>query len=170
MRGFLKKISDEGTNEVNAPRVMQRMGMNFETHRTSVAGDYNESLELVVLPEVSAEVSGTRGETPSDSLSVRGALLGTHRQARLVSLAGVSVELPLSGKFVLVIQNKDVPGIVGHVGNVLAAAKVNIANMSLGRTGDTALTLLELDSAPDEKTILKLRENKNVLSAKVVSL
>jgi D-3-phosphoglycerate dehydrogenase len=97
-------------------------------------------------------------------------LIGLHRHARLVRLGEVPLELSLSGRIILVIENGDVPGVVGHVGTVLSSAHINIANMSLGRTGKTALTLLELDSLPDEKTLAALRQSKGVLSAKIVSL
>jgi D-3-phosphoglycerate dehydrogenase len=61
---------------------------------------------------------------------------------------------------------------VGHVGTLLGKHKVNIASMSLGRdqAGGTALTILTLDSAPDDKVLTELRTDPDIVSAKILKL
>ncbi len=51
---------------------------------------------------------------------------------------------------IFLLENRDRPGIVGHVGTLLGKHKVNIAGMSLSRdeAGGEALTVLNLDSVP----------------------
>jgi D-3-phosphoglycerate dehydrogenase / 2-oxoglutarate reductase len=72
----------------------------------------------------------------------------------------------------LLLENHDVPGIVGQIGTVLGAHAVNIANMSLSRDhrGGEVLTVLNLDSVPDETILASILTNPNILSAKVVRL
>ena len=50
---------------------------------------------------------------------------------RLIQVDGIYCEAPLEGHLT-VMQNYDVPGVIGHVGSVLGAAGINIANFSLG--------------------------------------
>jgi D-3-phosphoglycerate dehydrogenase len=61
---------------------------------------------------------------------------------------------------------------VGHVGTLLGKHRVNIASMSLGRDQacGTALTILNLDSAPDEKVLCELQADPDIVSATVLQL
>jgi D-3-phosphoglycerate dehydrogenase len=70
----------------------------------------------------------------------------------------------------LVLENDDVPGIVGQVGTVLGEHHVNIADMSLSRDklGGKALTVLNLDSAPAEEILQALLANPAIKNARVV--
>ncbi len=156
MRGYLAKISPNA-NEVNAPTILERLGIAFKLERSSALGDYTEGLMLE---------SAGKGEP----LALAGALIGKSRQPRVVEINGVGVEISLLGKCLLVVENKDVPGIVGHLGGVLAKGGVNIANMTLGRSGKTALTLLEMDSLPAAETVAELKKHPDILSARVVEM
>jgi D-3-phosphoglycerate dehydrogenase len=61
---------------------------------------------------------------------------------------------------------------VGRVGTLLGEHGVNIATMSLSRNqaGGTALTVLNLDSAPSEKLLAEIRANSDIRSAQVIEL
>ena len=67
---------------------------------------------------------------------------------RLVAVMGISVEAPLSGT-VLIISNQDQPGVIGEVGTILGRHKVNIANFALGREGDRALGVVNVDETAE---------------------
>lgn len=84
---------------------------------------------------------------------------------------GRDVEALLSG-YLLVTENNDVPGIVGHVGTILAKHKLNIANMSLSRNsvGGVALNISTLDSKPGEDTVADLLQNKEIKSVHLIDL
>jgi D-3-phosphoglycerate dehydrogenase len=73
---------------------------------------------------------------------------------------------------VLVLENTDRPGIVGRIGSLLGDHGVNIATMSLSRNqaGGTALTVLNLDTAPDETLLEKIRGSEDIKSAQVIKL
>jgi len=70
------------------------------------------------------------------------------------------------------LNNKDRPGIVGHLGMLLAKYKVNIANMSLTRDtiGGLALTVLNLDSVPPQAVLEELQKDNDISNVKVVRL
>jgi D-3-phosphoglycerate dehydrogenase len=61
---------------------------------------------------------------------------------------------------------------VGRIGTLLGDHGVNIATMSLSRNqaGGTALTVLNLDTAPDEKLLAEICASEDIHSAQVIEL
>jgi D-3-phosphoglycerate dehydrogenase len=86
-------------------------------------------------------------------------------------LYSTPVEIPTSGTLLL-LNNKDRPGMVGHLGTLLGKHKVNIANMSLTRdtAGGLALTVFNLDSAPPAAMLEELQKDADISNVKVVQL
>jgi D-3-phosphoglycerate dehydrogenase / 2-oxoglutarate reductase len=72
----------------------------------------------------------------------------------------------------LLLENRDRPGIVGFIGTLLGKHSVNIASMSLSRdsAGGQALTVLNLDSVPGEALIKEIHAENGIVSAQVVQL
>jgi D-3-phosphoglycerate dehydrogenase len=73
---------------------------------------------------------------------------------------------------ILILENTDRPGIVGRIGTLLGNHGVNIATMSLSRNqaGGTALTVLNLDTAPSEELLGEIRSSGDIHSAQVIEL
>jgi D-3-phosphoglycerate dehydrogenase / 2-oxoglutarate reductase len=73
---------------------------------------------------------------------------------------------------VLLLTNKDRPGMVGYLGTLLAQHKVNIASMSLSRdtAGGQALTVLNLDSVPPREVLDEIQKDPDISNVKVVKL
>ena len=69
-------------------------------------------------------------------------------------------------------NNKDRPGMVGHIGTLMGKHKVNIASMSLSRdqAGGQALTVLNLDSVPPEAALEEIRKDPDITNIRVVKL
>lgn len=158
-KGFLRRISGETLNFVNAPTMIQRLGIEVETLKSNSNADYTD---LILVEAVQAN-----GETVSAS----GTLLGKAASPRLVSLNGREVEAVPSG-YLLVYENHDEPGIIGMVGTLLGKDSVNIAAMSLSRNnaGGTALCVLNLDSEPTESALKELTSHRAIKQALVVNL
>ena len=89
----------------------------------------------------------------------------------MVSINGRDVEVAATGKL-LIIENKDEPGMIGYVGSLLGKDGVNIANMSLSRqeAGETALMVINLDSEPSEAARKELKGHRAITVAKFVAL
>ena len=104
-------------------------------------------------------------------VSAGGTFFGSPNNPRIVRLFSTPVEMPISGTLLL-LNNKDRPGIVGHLGSLLARHQVNIANMSLTRdtAGGLALTVLNLDSAPPPAVLSELQKDPDISNVKVVQL
>ncbi len=79
--------------------------------------------------------------------------------------------MPVSGTLLL-LNNKDRPGIVGYLGTLLGRHKVNIASMSLSRdtAGGQAFTVLNLDSAPPQDVLDEIQKDPDISNVKVVQL
>ena len=103
------------------------------------------------------------------SVSVAGAFFGA--TPRIVSINSRPVEARPHG-VILVLENTDRPGIVGRIGTLLGDHGVNIATMSLSRNeaGGTALTVLNLDTAPNDDLLGKIRGSEDIRSAQVIQL
>lgn len=158
-RGYLRRITDD-VNDVNAPRIMSRLGIEGEIVQTDLEGDYTE---LVRVEAFDAE---------GNSYSVEGTLLGKSQRPRLTFVLGRDIECMLDEKYLLVVENEDVPGIVGMLGTVLANHQVNIANMSLSRNSvsSLALNICSLDSKPVDAAVQEIRAHRNVHRVVLVAL
>ena len=156
LKGFLQNAGGTDVNEVNAPAFAESLGLKITETRLSALGDYTDLLELAATAE---------GKT----VSVGGAFFGA--TPRIVSVNSRPVEARPHG-VVLILENTDRPGIVGRIGTLLGSHGVNIATMSLSRNqaGGTALTVLNLDTAPSEELLAEIRASGDIHSAQVIEL
>lgn len=158
LTGFLKHVGGEEVNGVNCRTMAASLGLDVQEVRSSEQTDFNEWLHVAVFSEDS-------------KISVGGTFFGAKNDPRIVRLNGRPVEVTPSG-VVLLLENSDVPGIVGKVGSILGSHGVNIASMSLSRNeaGGRALTLLNLDSPPAAKVLNELLTHPDIESARVINL
>ena len=157
-RGFLREIS-ENINDVNAPKKIARLGIQSEEVKIPVHDDFNELIEV--------SVSNSAGKTRSTS----GSLFGKQQVPRIVLIDGHSVEVNTDATLI-VLKNKDVPGIVGFIGQVLGEDSVNIANMSLSRDKGEgfAVSVFEIDSVPSEKATQRIVDHEAIEKYRVIKL
>jgi len=71
---------------------------------------------------------------------------------------------------ILILHNRDVPGVVGNVGTYLADQKVNIAGLELGRVGGDAVSFFHVDTALKPDQMHALRELPDITAADMVCL
>ena len=158
-RGFLRRISGNEVNTVNAPFVLQRLGIKAEVVTSNEPGDYSELITV--------EVIAATGET----FVASGTLLGKNNEPRIVEINGRDVDVAAEGKL-LVLENVDQPGMVGAIGTLLGKDKVNIADMSLSRLtpGGTAYMVVRVDTEPSEAARTEIKKNPAIKQAKFVQL
>lgn len=148
----------EDANIVNAELLCRERGI--EMVRTSNAGHGTFS------SVISAKVSGD-GKQRSASGTVFG-----KDMPRLVKLGEYRTEAYMDGNL-MIFTHRDVPGIIGFVGGVLADENVNIAQMAVGRESDQggpAIGVLNLDSAASEKALKRVTENEGIESAQSIAM
>jgi D-3-phosphoglycerate dehydrogenase len=94
-----------------------------------------------------------------------------YREGRLTRINGFRIEAIPRG-FMLVMHNRDVPGVIGRVGTILGDAGINISAFHLGRRerGGEAMAVIEIDVRLDDRTIASLRKSDSVLTAQQIEL
>jgi D-3-phosphoglycerate dehydrogenase / 2-oxoglutarate reductase len=144
-------------NVVNAMQLAADRGWNIaEVHDNRSA--HSDSIRLEI-------------ETESMVTTVEGAVvLG---KPRLMHVDGIYCEAPLTGPLVC-LKNLDVPGVIGHIGNVLGSNRINIANFSLGR-GDygeplEAIAVVATDTLVTQAVLDQLMSNPAIKLARSVHI
>jgi D-3-phosphoglycerate dehydrogenase len=158
LRGLLEPSAGPELNYVNVRSVAANRGLVVEEKRSDEPVTFNEWLHVAVF-------SGDA------KISAGGTFFGSPDNPRIVRLFSTPTEIPIRGTLLLV-RNKDRPGIVGHLGTLLGRHQVNIASMTLSRdhAGGEALTVLNLDSAPPAAALAELVADPDITSARVVNL
>ncbi len=158
LRGLLEPSSGSELNDVNVRAVAANRGLVVEEKRSDEPVTFNEWLHVAVY---SGDAKTSAG----------GTFFGSPDNPRIVRLFSTPTEIPIGGTLLLV-RNRDRPGIVGHLGTLLGRHQVNIASMTLSRDreGGQALTVLNLDSAPPPAAIVELVADPDITSARVVNL
>jgi D-3-phosphoglycerate dehydrogenase len=157
--GFLSRASVKDLNNVNVRSIAATLGLTVEEKRSSEPVTFNEWLHVQAF-------NGSE-----KVISAGGTFFGSPNNPRIVRLYSTPVEIPISG-IMLLLTNKDRPGIVGHLGTLLGKHNVNIASMSLSRdTADgDAFTVLNLDSEPPAAMLAELQQDECIRNVKVVKL
>jgi D-3-phosphoglycerate dehydrogenase len=155
--GFLEHSNIKDINNVNVRSAAANLGITVEEKKSDEPVTFNEWVHVQVF----------KGETKL--ISAGGTFFGSPNNPRIVRLYSTPVEIPISGTL-LMLNNKDRPGIVGHLGTLLAKYNVNIANMSLSRDteGGLALTVLNLDSVPPQAVLDELQKDGDISNVKVL--
>jgi D-3-phosphoglycerate dehydrogenase len=173
-----------GGDDEQAPRpvmlaavdgVLDAMGVNHVTLVNALV--LAEERGLTVERRVGAAIKGfatTVGVTLSvgdGRTCVMGALVGD-RAGRVISIDGFPVDVPADGHLI-VLRNRDVPGVIGRVGTMLGAAAINIASYHQSRgdrsSGD-ALAAIVVDQPPDAELLGRLAALPDVLDVRFASV
>jgi len=93
---------------------------------------------------------------------------------RVLRIDGFTMDMVPEGQMVLIV-NKDQPGVIGLVGTSFGDAGVNIADMVISRDfapdgSATAVMVLKVDSAPPEALVNRLKARPNILRVRSVVL
>jgi hypothetical protein len=147
--GILRPFVGEGLNRVNVSALARDRGIVVSTH----ARESHRSFQSLV----KVAVHGGQGR-----VALAGTLFGRD-QLRIVRAFGFNIDAIPEGAMVFC-ANDDQPGIIGHLGTVMAEAGINIANMSVGRDLEKghALSVLNLDSEPGAEALSALGRHPGI--------
>ncbi|MGB5760639.1 MAG: phosphoglycerate dehydrogenase [Acidimicrobiales bacterium] len=157
LKGILDAAMPDSVNFVNAPVLARDHGLKISRSVGLGEPDYRN--------QITCRVSWGQGER-----TISGVVFSDDHP-RIVQVSTYRLEADPTGT-VLLMLNNDVPGVIGAVGGVLGDFGINIAEWRLGRNPDRtqALSFINLDSAPDEAVIERLRHLDAVNKAVVVQL
>jgi D-3-phosphoglycerate dehydrogenase len=158
LAGLLRDVSAR-VNVVNAFVIA-------EERRIAVTTSYRRGGETA--QAIYTRVIGEAGEH-----TVSGTVFGIAggREGRITEINGFRIEAIPRGHM-LVMHNRDVPGVVGRVGTILGERGINISEFHLGRRerGGEAMAVIEIDAPLDRETIDNIRSFDPVISARQIEL
>lgn len=133
LKGLLEYSLADQVNYINAPVLAEENGITISQTTGITLVDYPNHISCRVFWE-----GGQR--------LIAGVLFGGKRP-RVIQVDDYHLDANPSG-IVLVMQNQDVPGVIGQVGTILAAYNVNIGEWRMGRhaPGNEAMSFINLDS------------------------
>ena len=158
MVGVLEEaVGRGGVNFVNSLHLAASRHMSVSQVHAGPHRDYAEYIEVRL---------GWDGAEARAS----GALLGGS-YPRVVRILDYHVDVPPRGTLV-VLRNRDVPGVIGRVGTLLGGAGVNIAEYHQARreAGGEALAAISVDGKLTPELLERLRGEAEVVSVRPVEL
>jgi D-3-phosphoglycerate dehydrogenase len=151
---LLRSVLDVPVNLVNVKLIAEQRGISAKTTMRS---------EARTTPKIAIEIAG--GERPRHILGS----VFADGQPRVLKINGYHMDMIPEGSMI-VLQNQDKPGMVGLVGNEMAKAELNIADMALSRRDDTALMVLKVDTMPTDAVLKQLRSQPGILKVVAVQM
>jgi D-3-phosphoglycerate dehydrogenase len=155
LKGLLESVSDR-VNMVNAPVIARERGIKVVESKASRPFDFTSTITTRVRGCVDRLVAGA---------------LFHGNQPRIVRIDDFMLEAIPEGPTIF-LQNHDRPGVVGHLGQVLGEAGINISRMQLAlvRERGEAAMLVNVDAMPDEDVMERLRSLPQMIAAQLVDL
>lgn len=150
-------VGRNAVNFVNATHLAEARGITMGTTMLGRHADYREYIEVEAATAAGFALAG-------------GALLDAVHP-RIVRIGQFRVDVRPRGTLV-VLRNRDVPGVIGKVGSELGAAGKNIAEYHQSRLiqGGEALAAISVDGGLDAATVARLCGLPEVLDVKQVDL
>jgi len=149
----IMKATNPDTNMVSAPIIARERGIQISTTRQEKTGVFDAFIKLTVV-------------TDKRERSVAGTCFSDGKP-RFIQIKGINIDAEI-GRHMLYTTNEDVPGIIGLLGMTMGKNNVNIANFTLGRTGEgqEAIAIIYLDAALERKVVDTLENTGMFLQVK----
>jgi D-3-phosphoglycerate dehydrogenase len=155
LKGVLGPVSDEPVTFVNAPQLAEERKIAIRETTSSDARDYVNLISV-------------RG---AGRTHVAATLFGKQEAPRIVGIDEQTIDLPPS-RHLLIVNNEDVPGVIGRVGMILGDAGINISDFHVGRSpsGEAALMGIATDSLVPPEIVRVLMDEPGVRAARAIDL
>lgn len=154
LASLLRNVSSR-VNVVNSFLIAEERGIQVttSTRHTATAAFADPQ------PTINATAVTDDGEH-----TVAGVLFGNADNNRITEIDGFRVEAVPRGHL-LVLRNRDVPGVVGRVGTMIGNHGINISRFNLGRRaqGAEALAVIELDAPAGDPLLKELRNDPEIV-------
>ncbi len=158
LTGLLRPVEGRTVNWVSAPMLAHEQGI--------VTAQVKGLVKLADYPNIIAcKIYWDGGER-----TVAGVLFG-NGEARLVQYDEFEVDAFPEG-YVLILENDDVPGVIGKVGDHLGHGKINVAQWRYGRDhpGGRAVSFINIDERIPQPMCLALEREPEIHRARLVHL
>jgi D-3-phosphoglycerate dehydrogenase len=153
LKGVFGGVSEEPVSYVNAPQIAAERGVEVRESSTSSTQDY---VNLITVRGGDHAIAGT--------------LVGLKGDPRIVMIDDLNVDLP-PARYMLVVRNEDVPGMIAAVTSALAGARINIGDMHLGHSlaGTAAMQVLATNEPVPTEVVEALRRADGIVSVAAIA-
>ncbi|MCU0651569.1 MAG: phosphoglycerate dehydrogenase [Candidatus Omnitrophica bacterium] len=157
VKGVLSPIMQETVNFINAISLAKERGIKIKESKSSKEEEFVNLVQLEI-------------KTDKETKRICGTL-SPNKKPRIVKIGEYYIESAPLGDIIMV-QNRDVPGIIGNLGTLLAKHNINIAAMTFGREkqGGDAISLFNVDSPISGEILEKIKKIENILTVKVIKI
>lgn len=157
LKGMLTEYVDDSINLINARTYADKRGFAIKEVTSNKTKTYSD-LVTIRLPK------------GADYTSISAAIFGEN-DYRIVEIDNYGIELRLEGDLILY-RNIDRPGMLASVSGALAKKDINIAALSLGRSGkgSNAITAVSIDKQLDESDRSELQGLDGIQNIRFISL
>jgi D-3-phosphoglycerate dehydrogenase / 2-oxoglutarate reductase len=151
-------VGSDTVNYVNSHHLAEQRGIRITTAILPRRSAYTQFIDV----QVDAEGRGVR---------VCGALLGEQNHPRIVRIDHFQLSVEPRGTLI-VLRNRDVPGVFGRVGSLLGELGINIREYMQARiaAGGEAIAAVVVDGHVGADLLAEIRSAPDVLDARVVAL
>jgi D-3-phosphoglycerate dehydrogenase len=155
LKTFLGFMLGEKVNEVSAPYLAKERGIEIIEASNPKSADYTSLIAVTI-------------QDGSRKFRVEGTVFGKNNP-RVVRMEEFQLEFSPTG-FILFLENRDVPGVVGRIGSELGKEGVNIAGLRLGREdiGGRAYALYHVDNDIPVHLLEGIRQMPDIIRAQFV--
>lgn len=156
-KGLLTPGLQDSVNFVNAPFLIKQRGIKITETKESISHDFANLIAVTV-------------KTDKRESTIAGTIFGKN-DPRIVQIDDYHINaVPLG--YVILLYNKDQPGMIGVVGTILGENGINIADMSVGRTSssDRSLMVINIDSLVPKELLQEICDIENIFNARQLML
>jgi D-3-phosphoglycerate dehydrogenase len=154
LEGLLAGLGLGPVSLVNAPVLAEERGIRLSRRSGAPEPGFETSIGVAV--------ESSRGRT-----RVAGALVGSSH-GRVIRIDEYHVDVAPEG-WLLVVKNRDVPGVIGRVGTILGESGVNVASWHQARDAKEgeALAAITVDQPPTDAVRQRLTQLPDILELRV---
>ncbi|MEM0898536.1 MAG: phosphoglycerate dehydrogenase [Pseudomonadota bacterium] len=155
LAGLIRPMVSD-VNMVSAPIMVKERGVQVSEVTRDKSGVFDGYIRLNVVTE-------------NQTRSVAGTVFSDGKP-RFIQIKDINLDAEV-GHHMVYVTNRDMPGMIGHMGSTFGKHGVNIANFHLGRKepGGDAIALLYVDAPVEAAVLDDLKQHEAILSAKSLS-
>ena len=157
LKGLFDNFTDIRVNYVNVLSIAEDRGVSVKFSYNSSSVSYSNLIKATI-------------KTEDSQYSIEACVLDD-KIIKITKIMGYQIDVTPNGQMLL-IQNNDIPGVVGKVGSVLGANNVNIAEFILSRntSGSKAYSIIKIDDFVSASILKELSSLDEVIQVRQITI
>ncbi|MBN2367473.1 phosphoglycerate dehydrogenase [Candidatus Woesearchaeota archaeon] len=162
LKGFFESFLSSKVNDINAFIIAQERGVRVTEETEDVANSFVNLLHVEALYQKGGK------ESPK---CIAGTIFG-QKYLRIVRIGDYMLDFYPDGR-IIVMENKDVPGVIGKVATLLGQKKINIAEWRQGKNTKEeglAMGIINIESDLPDELFGKIKDMTEILNVNYFDL